>query len=290
MRTDFDVKTLQVRDVKLAYLSCGAGPLVLCIHGFPDTAHSFEPVMQRLAQAGYRAVAPFLRGYAPSSLAPDGDYRLTTIADDLVALIDALGASRAFLVGHDWGAAASYAAAARAPERIAAIVTAAVPHLRRFLLRPTLRQLIRSRYMGYFQIPRIPEARIVQDDFAWLRALIRRWSPRWGFTEADLAPVLATLSQPANCSAALAYYRALPKALADRHAWKLIFDPLPVPAKVICGADDGCIGAEMFEDQAQYFGAGYELVRIEGAGHFMHCEQPLRFADEVIGFLAGFRA
>ncbi|MES0875152.1 alpha/beta fold hydrolase [Sinimarinibacterium thermocellulolyticum] len=285
MGLDDDVRTTQVRDVELAYLSCGAGPLVLCVHGFPDTAYSFRPVMRRLAQAGYRAVAPFLRGYAPSGLAADGDYRLTTIADDLLALIDALGAERAVLVGHDWGAAAAYVAAARAPARVPAIVAAAVPHLRRFLLRPTLRQLVRSRYMGYFQIPRIPEARIVRDDFAWLRALIRRWSPRWGFTDADLAPVIATLSRPAYCSAALAYYRALPRTLADRQLWKLLLAPLPVPAKLICGVNDGCIGAEMFEDQAQYFGAGYELARIEGAGHFMHCEQPLRFADEVIGFL-----
>lgn len=280
------LQRLRLPDLDLAYLEAGSGPLVLCVHGFPDTAYSFEPVLDRLARAGYRAVAPFMRGYAPSSLAADGDYRLTTVAGDLVALVEALGERRAYLVGHDWGAAATYVAAAQAPERITAVVTAAVPHLRRFLLRPTLRQLMRSRYMGFFQLPRIPEARIVRDDFAWLRRLIRSWSPRWGFTEADLAPVFATLSQPAHCSAALAYYRALPKALADRQAWKLIFAPLSVPAKVICGVDDGCIGVEMFEDQAQYFGAGYELVRIDGAGHFMQCEQPLRFADEVIAFLA----
>jgi pimeloyl-ACP methyl ester carboxylesterase len=280
------VKHVQVGDLDLAVLDVGQGPLVLCLHGFPDTAHSFAPVLGRLAQAGYRAVAPFMRGYAPSALAPDGDYRPTALAGDVIGLIDALGERRAYVVGHDWGAVATYTAAAQAPERIIAVVTAAVPHLRRFLLRPTLRQLARSRYMAYFQLPRIPEARIVRDDFAWLRALIRSWSPRWGYTEADLAPILATLSQPEHCAAALAYYRALPKALAERRSWKLIFDPLPVPAKVICGVDDGCIGAEMFDDQAQCFGAGYELVRIDGAGHFMHCEQPLRFADEVVSFLA----
>lgn len=279
------IQRVRLPALELAYVEAGRGPLVLCVHGFPDTAHSFEPVLDRLAAAGYRAVAPFLRGYAPSALAADGDYRLTTVASDLMALVEALGERRAWLVGHDWGAAASYVAAAQAPARFAAVVTAAVPHLRRFLLRPTLRQLLRSRYMGFFQLPRIPEARIVRDDFAWLRALIRRWSPRWEPSEADLAPVLATLSQPDYCSAALAYYRALPKALADRATWTLMFKPLPVPAKLICGADDGCIGAEMFEDQAQYFGAGYVLARIDGAGHFMHCEQPQRFADEMLDWL-----
>ncbi len=279
------IEHARVGQLELAYLAAGRGPLVLCLHGFPDTAHGFAPVLERLAQDGYRAVAPFLRGYAPSALAPDGDYRLTAVAGDVIGLMDALGAQRAYLVGHDWGAATTYVAAAQAPQRIAAVVTAAVPHLRRFLLRPTLGQLARSRYMGFFQIPRVPEARIVRDDFAWLRALIRRWSPRWGYTEADLAPIFATLSQPAYCGAALAYYRALPKMLVDRRAWPLIMRPLPVPAKVICGVDDGCIGAEMFEDQSRYFGAGYELARIDGAGHFMHCEQPLRFANEVLDWL-----
>jgi pimeloyl-ACP methyl ester carboxylesterase len=279
------IRRIRVRNIDLACLDVGRGPLVLCAHGFPDTAHSFAPVLERLAQAGYRAVAPFMRGYAPSALAADGDYRPTALAGDLIGLIDALGERRAYLVGHDWGAVATYTAAAQSPERIIAVVTAAVPHLRRFLLRPTLRQLMRSRYIGFFQLPRIPESRIARDDFAWLHALIRSWSPRWGYTEADLAPLLASLSQQEYRAAALTYYRALPRALVDREAWKLIFTPLPVPAKVICGVDDGCIGAEMFDDQAQCFGAGYELTRIDGAGHFMHCEQPLRFANEVLDWL-----
>lgn len=279
------VRRVGVGDVELAYLDCGQGPLVICAHGFPDTAYSFVPVMQRLARAGYRAVAPFLRGYYPSALAADGDYRITTVAADLVGLIDALGERRAYLVGHDWGAAATYIAATRAPERVVAIVTAAVPHLRRFILRPTLRQLYRSRYMAFFQLPRIPEGRIARDDYEWLKRLVREWSPRWGFTDADLAPVIDTLSRPAHRAAALAYYRSLPGLLLRRETWTLMNTPVPVPAKVICGALDGCIGPEMFGNQDACFSAGCESVCIEGAGHFMQCEQPGRFAGEVIGFL-----
>lgn len=275
----------EVGDIELAYLERGQGPLVICAHGFPDTACSFVPVMQRLAQAGFRAVAPFLRGYFPSALAPDGDYRITAVADDLIGLIGALGERRAYLVGHDWGAAATYTAATRAPDRVIAAVTAAVPHLRRFILRPTLRQLYRSRYMGFFQLPRVPERRIAQDDFDWLRKLVREWSPRWGFTDADLAPVIDTLSRPDHRAAALAYYRSLPGLLMRRDTWTLMNTPVPVPTKVISGAIDGCIGAEMFAGQEACFAAEYEPVCIEGAGHFMHCEQPVRFADEVIGFL-----
>ncbi|TJY65135.1 alpha/beta hydrolase [Sinimarinibacterium sp. CAU 1509] len=286
MSTEEAIQRMDLGRIELAYLEHGQGPLVLCLHGFPDTAYSFVPVMQRIAAAGYRVVAPFMPGYAPSGLARDGDYRITTIAQDMLHLIDALGERRALLVGHDWGAIATYFAATMDPQRVPAVVTGAIPHLHHFLLRPTLQQLNRSRYIAYFQLRGIPERRIVADDFAWLLQLIRRWSPSWAFTEADLEPLKATLSQPAHLAAALAYYRALPGLLASRLNWSLIRQPLPVPAKVIYGSEDGCMGAELFADQTYCFGADYEPVRFEGAGHFMQCEQPERFANEVLAFLA----
>ena len=202
--------------VDFAYLEIGQGPLVLCLHGFPDTAWSFVPLLEHLAAAGYRAVAPFMRGYPPSGLAPDGDYRVITLGRDALSLIEALGAPRAVLVGHDWGAVATYIAAALTPERVERIVTAAVPHLRRFLLWPNLRQLRRSRYMGFFQLPGVPERRIVADDFRWLRALIREWSPGWNFSEEDFGRLKAVFSNSTRLSVALAYYRAMPRNLASR--------------------------------------------------------------------------
>lgn len=268
-----------------AVLEEGSGPLVLCLHGFPDTAWSMHPLLSALAAAGYRAAAPFTRGYAPSSLAKDGDYRATTLARDALALIEALGAKEAFIVGHDWGAATAQLAAAMAPGTVRGIVTAAVPHLRRFLLRPTLRQLYRSRYMGFFQLRNLPEQRIVADDFRSLRALIHRWSPAWAITEEEFAPLKSCFSDPARLSAALAYYRALPKTLLNRESASLIFSKLPVPARVIRGEDDGCIGAEMFNGQDYCYGAGYELITMKGAGHFMQCEQPEQFAAHVLEFL-----
>jgi pimeloyl-ACP methyl ester carboxylesterase len=106
---------IRANGVHFAYFDAGQGPLVLCLHGFPDTAWSFVPLLERLAAAGYCAVAPFMRGYPPSGPAPDGDYRVITLGRDALALIEALGAQRAVLVGHDWGAAATYIAAALAP-------------------------------------------------------------------------------------------------------------------------------------------------------------------------------
>ncbi|HVT34971.1 MAG TPA: alpha/beta hydrolase [Nevskiaceae bacterium] len=276
---------LQANGVDFCALELGRGPLVLLLHGFPDTAWSFVPVMRHLAAAGYRAVAPFMRGYPPSGLAPDGDYGVPALGRDALALIAALGEERAVLVGHDWGAAAAYVAAALEPARISHLVTAAVPHVHRFVYWPTLRQLRRSRYMLFFQLRGLPERRIVAGDFRWLRALIREWSPAWNFGEAEFAPLQQAFSDPARLAAALAYYRAMPRSLFGREGRKLVATRIAVPARVIRGADDGCIGAEMFDNQEQWFSTGYELITLRGAGHFMQCEQPEAFARAVLGFV-----
>lgn len=285
MSIDHLPRWIRANGLDFAYLEAGEGPLVLCLHGFPDTAWSFRPVLIALAAAGYRAVAPFMRGYAPTSLAPDGDYRSTTLARDALALIEALGEERAHLVGHDWGAAATYIAATLQPQRVHSVVTAAVPHLRHFLMRPKLAQLYRSRYMGFFQIRGVSEHRVAADDFQWLRQLIHSWSPAWNFSEKEFAPLKGGFSDPLRLTAALSYYRALPATLASREGLALLRSKLPVPARVICGADDGCISADMFSGQDYCFGAGYELVTMQGAGHFMHCEQPDIFVRHVVDFL-----
>ncbi|PPE75735.1 alpha/beta hydrolase [Solimonas fluminis] len=275
---------IRANGLEFAYLEAGEGPLVLCFHGFPDTAWSFEPVVKSLAQAGFRAAAVFMRGYAPTALPADGDYRITTLGRDVIALIDHFGVDKAHVVGHDWGAAAAYTAAALRPDRIHRIATAAVPHLRRFLLRPALRQLKRSRYMGFFQLPLIPERRIRAQDFAWLRALIHEWSPDWNFTDAEFEPLRALFSEPERLRAALGYYRAMPRGLLMGESWQTLMKPIAVPTRVIVGENDGCIGREMFLGQDHLFSAGYERIEMAGCGHFMHCEQPQAFADLLIEF------
>src|SRR4030095_5324282 len=125
---DFRMGTVRTNGIDFHYLELGSGPLVLCLHGFPDNAYTYRYLLPALAAAGFRAVAPFMRGYAPTSAAPDGRYQSVLLAQDTVALITALGAERAFLVGHDWGAQATYGAAVLAPERIVRIVTLAAAH------------------------------------------------------------------------------------------------------------------------------------------------------------------
>ena len=281
---------LEANGLSFGLLEAGPadGPLVLCAHGFPDTAWSFVHTLQALANEGYRAVAPFMRGYLPTQIPADGDYRTTTLARDLIALIDHLGAERAVIVGHDWGAAAAYMAAALRPDRLRGVVCASVPHLRRFLLRPSGAQLLRSSYMLRFQWPDA-EAHLSANDFAALRALAQRWS-LGAALDATLAPVIAGFSERARLSAALGYYRALPRTLFSAEGWQAATALVSVPACVIHGVRDGCMGAEMFAGQNHLYAAGVRTVRIERAGHYVQVEQPQQFATAVLAFLSSLPA
>ena len=111
------METIAANGVTFAYLTEGKGPLVLLLHGFPDTAHSWDRVIPALAAAGYRVVAPFMRGYHPTQIPADGQYDTDTLGRDALALISALGEEKAIVVGHDWGASAAYSAATLGPEQ-----------------------------------------------------------------------------------------------------------------------------------------------------------------------------
>lgn len=270
--------------LRLACLEVGQGPLVVVLHGFPDTALSFRPLLRALAEAGYHAVAPFLRGYAPSPLASAGDYRLRTLAADLLALIEDCGAAQADVIGHDWGSAIAQRAVQLQPQRFRHLVACSVPHLARFLGALPGVQGWRSRYMLQFQLPWLPERSLVADDFAGLRALMQRWSPGWAITDADLAPLKERFADPAVLQAALAYYRQLPRELLA--SLGEIRRPIPVPTTMIHGAQDGCIGPEVFHDQSRWFSAGLRTVCLPEAGHFLVNEQPAAFCGAVLESIA----
>jgi pimeloyl-ACP methyl ester carboxylesterase len=170
--------------IEFGVLEVGSGPLALCLHGFPDSAHSWRHLLPELARAGFRAVAPFMRGYAPTSLAVDGCYQLGALVADAVALHDALGGDeQAVLIGNDWGAETGYGAAALAPERWRKLVTIAVPpaalDARIF---SDYQQLRRFFYVFFMKTARA-EAVIAADDMAFLDRLWEDWSPGYDATE-----------------------------------------------------------------------------------------------------------
>src|SRR3954463_2320633 len=124
------MKSVRANGLDVAYLEEGTGPLVVLLPGFPDTAYTWDATMAALAAAGYRAVAPFLRGYHPTEIPKDAAYDMDTLGRDALALIKALGAQNAIVVGHDWGATAAYTATSMDPYRVRLLVTVAIPHPR----------------------------------------------------------------------------------------------------------------------------------------------------------------
>lgn len=286
-----DIGRVTVNDVELAYLHAGdSGPLALCLHGFPDAAPTWRHLLPRLADAGYRAVAPFMRGYAPSAIPADGRFQTGVLALDAVELHEALGGDGdAVIIGHDWGALATHAAAAHAPDRWARVVSMAVPPGpavgEAFLTNPA--QLKRSWYMFFFQSP-LADLSVPANDLAFIDMLWRDWSPGFDPT-GELEHVKAALREPGHLQAVLGYYRAMlgngyvDPALADVQA--LTTAVPPQPSLYLHGAIDGCMGVEVAEAARATLPDHVRFEIVGGAGHFLHLERPDHVNDLVLEFL-----
>lgn len=267
-------------------------PLALCLHGYPDTAWTWREVGPRIAQRGWRVVAPFARGYGPSDLAPDGAYQVGALARDAIEAHRALGGDdRAVLIGHDWGAIATYAAGAHSPSLYSRMVTMAVPPPRvafASLMHPkrvpfALRQLRGGWYVLFQQLPWISERllpRIVPRLWA-------DWSPGYDATE-DLRHVEDALTGPGRRTAALRYYRAMVQPwyrkreyAAEQKHW--LHTPA-VPTLYLHGAQDGCALAPMADAAAAALSSGSRAMTLPGVGHFLHLEDP----DTVAALIGDF--
>jgi pimeloyl-ACP methyl ester carboxylesterase len=267
------VERVEANGVDYAFFAEGEGPLVLLLHGFPDTAHTWDDVRPVLARAGYRAVSPFLRGYHPTGLAPDGRYDGETLGRDVLGLVSALGEDRAILVGHDWGALAVYVAAGIAPERVRLLVTLAIPHP--IAIPRSAGVLYRGRHFLRLKLPGGVSA-LRRRDFALVDSLVRRWSSAWTVPDDATAPVKACFAHPESAEAAVEYYRQtglrLPAPLHRR---------LDVPTVCFAGETDGVLlDLEIYERARARFDGPYEVIRMPG-GHFLHREHPERFAREL---------
>ncbi len=272
-------RTVRAHDLEFGVLEAGSGPLALCLHGFPDCAHTWRHLLPALAAAGFHAVAPFTRGYAPTQVPANRDYRLSTLAADAIALHEVLGGgSDAVLIGHDWGAETAYLAATAAPDRWRRLVTLAVPPAGMDpVLFADFEQLKRFWYIFMFRDPGGLALNIVaRDELAFLGELWRAWSP--GFAAADhLAVVKESLRARENLAAAIAYYRA-PTDGGDATV-------APQPTLYLHGTADGCIAADLVRDAADFLAPSSRVVFVEGAGHFPQLEKPSEVIDHIVGWL-----
>jgi pimeloyl-ACP methyl ester carboxylesterase len=283
--------------VQLRALTWGPAeaPIALCLHGFPDTAYSWRKVAPALVDAGWRVVAPFTRGYLPSSLPSDGSYHVGAVMDDALRVLDAAGPTgRDVFIGHDWGAiaGAGFAAMPDSPFTKAVIMsvplTAAfrpfgrLPHSAR-LAAKLPRQLLHSWYIMYFQLPWLPDR-----SASWvIPRLWRQWSPGYHADE-DLRYVDAAIGTPERWRAALGYYRATVRGSRppDQYAElnKFWLQPPRLPTLYLHGTDDGCS-----EDYTPWIERVLpdesEVALIENGAHFLQLDQPDVVARHIVDFI-----
>jgi pimeloyl-ACP methyl ester carboxylesterase len=266
---------VEANGLKFAYIEEGSGPLVLLLHGFPDTAHTWDDLRPRLAAKGYRAVSPFMRGYHPSAI-PDRDPDQETLARDPLALIEALGAPDAVVIAHDWGASAGYGAAALGPDRVKKLFVIGIPHPA--ALKPSLKKLWGVRHFAAYKLPGAAD-RFARNDFAALPAIYRRWSPTWTPDPTEFDAVRASFSNRASLNAAFGYYRKLSPIPSASMRTRIT-----VPVVAFAGLDDPMVTPSDYRGAARMFDGEYIIEEVRG-GHFMHREHPGAFAERLLKHL-----
>lgn len=291
-------KTLYLRRDQLTLTAWLEGPdhapLVMLVHGFPDTPHGWDGVTQGLLAAGYRVLRPWLRGYTPSSVHPDADYDAYAASLDLLAWQREMGGLPIHLVGHDWGAIAAMAAVANQPAAWQSLSILAIPPFQRveraWRLLPA--QLRNSAYMLEMQSLNAVQG-VRANDCARLRELWQIWSPGWAFTPEQFAPVQQAFLEADVAWAATRYYRVLftPWRGNTRTLYALARRALNVPTLALTGALDGCMQADLFNVLVDptMFPAGITCQRLNDCGHFLQAEKPQAVVAALLPHLAARR-
>jgi len=257
------------------------GPLVILLHGFPEFWYSWRHQIGPLAGAGFRVVVPDQRGYNLTDKTRPFD--LATLAEDVLALTRACGRESFLLAGHDWGAAVAWVVAARHPDRVERLAILNVPHpavMARALLGRNLRQIRRSWYIFFFQLPGLPEWSLSRKDFARLRWLMRASARRGTFSDEDLQRYRDAWAQPGALAASIGWYRALGRSMLGRGR-RRVAGIVRVPTIMLWGERDAALGVELAEQSLAYLERG-ELLRYPKATHWLHEEEPGEIAGRLV--------
>ncbi len=271
-----------VGEVRLHWVEAGEGPLVVLLHGFPETWRCWRRQIPALVEAGFRVAAPDLRGYGRSEK-PKGSraYTRDRLVADVVGLVRALGAERAHLAGHDWGGIVSWYTAMHHPELVDRLVVANAPHpavFRRELLRP--RQFLRSWYGMFFQLPRLPEAALRANGFAALERIFRKSPRRPGaYTDEDIRAYREAAAQRGALTAMVNYYRAI--------KWDRIeLCPIERPALLVWGERDRALDIHNLEGVDRWV-RDLRVERIPEASHWVLADAPERISGAMVRHLRG---
>lgn len=262
--------------IHLHLVEAGDGPVVLLLHGFPDFWYSWRRQIPALAAAGFRVVAADLRGYNQSER-PEGvdRYTVDVLAEDVAALVAALGGEPPVVVGHDWGGVVAWHLAMHHPDRLRRLIILNAPHpvaFRRELRRPST-QMIRSSYGLLFQLPRLPEALFSAWDFALLKRTLRNGPAR---TDDELDEYLSALTAPGALTAALNYYRA---ARRPRRGPRTI----RVPTLLLWGDQDPFLETDLTRGLETWV-EDLAVTHLPDAAHWLHVTHAAAVNERIIDF------
>jgi len=277
-----------VNGVRLHYVQAGQGPLVVLLHGFPEFWYGWRLQIPALAAAGYRVIAPDMRGYNLSEKPPTvADYRMEALTSDVAALIRHAGEESAVVVGHDWGGAVAWETAIRLPQVVRRLVVLNAPHPAAMLreLR-TVEQLRRSWYMFFFQLPWLPEALARLSGYSALEAVFRRDPTRAGaYSDEDIRLYRQAVARPGALTGAINYYRALfRQAPAGALRGMRALPTITVPTLLIWGMRDRYLGPRLLDGLDQWV-ANLRVERLPDASHWVMADEPQRVNDLLLGFL-----
>jgi pimeloyl-ACP methyl ester carboxylesterase len=260
-------------------------PLVVLLHGFPEFWYEWRHTIGPLAQAGFRIIVPDQRGYNLSDKA--GPYDLRTVADDVAHLIAVAGYGSAHVVGHDWGGAVAWALAAWHPERLRRLAVINLPHplaMADALARFNLRQYLRSWYVGFFQIPELPEWALSRNNFSLLKRGLRYSSRPGTFSDEELAHYVCAWSQPGALSATLGWYRAVWRSRRQVEESRARFERIAAPTLLLWGEKDVALGVELAEASVPHLANG-RLVRYPESSHWLLAERPEEVNRQIVAHL-----
>ncbi len=276
-------REITTNGIRMHYVTQGNGPLVVLLHGFPEFWYSWRYQIPFLAEHGYTVVAPDLRGYNDTDK-PRTGYDVATLTRDIAGLIKGLGQEKAIIAGHDWGGALAWVFAASYPQMTDRLIVMNAPHsaamMREFR---TLKQLRKSWYIFFFQIPWLPEYLLLRNNANEIGRMLRGAAMQKSVFPPEItAKFQQAMSKPGAMTAALNYYRQLFRHLPRSTTNRAV--KVSAPTLLIWGEQDIALGIELTTGLEQWVD-NLEIKRIPDSGHWVQQEQPEKVNQYMLDFL-----